>query len=87
MLTRSLTAPKKSYILGMSKIIARIIVGLLVAAALKLISSLLLPASLTESESFDTVISLCYAACIVVPCALYFAKAKPGTNNKGERVN
>jgi hypothetical protein len=48
-LTRSLTAPKKSYILGMSKIIARIIVGLLVAVALKLISSLLLPTTITES--------------------------------------
>jgi hypothetical protein len=80
------TATKKCYILGMSKIIARIIVGLLVAVALKLISSLLLPTTITESESFDTVISLCYAACIIVPCAIYFIKTPPGTNNKGERV-
>jgi len=80
------TATKKCYILGMSKIIARIIVGLLVAVALKLISSLLLPTTITESESFDTVISLCYAACIIVPCVIYFIKTPPGTNNKGERV-
>ncbi len=70
----------------MSKIIARITVGLLVAVALKLISSLLLPTTITESESFDTVISLCYAACIIVPCAIYFIKTPPGTNNKGERM-
>ena len=70
----------------MSKIIARLIVGIIAAFVLKLISSLLLPVSLTESEAFDKFISLCYVACIVVPCAIYFAKAKPGTNNKGERV-
>ena len=78
--------PKKYYILGMSKIIARIIVGLLVAVALKLISILLLPASLTESSGFDTFLSACCIACIVVPCVIYFIKAPPGTNNKGERV-
>lgn len=78
--------PKKYYILGMSKIIARIIVGLLVAVALKLISILLLPVSLTETTGFDTFLSVCYVACIVVPCAIYFVKAPPGTNNKGERV-
>ncbi len=70
----------------MSKIIARIIVGLLVAVALKLISILLLPVSLTETTGFDTFLSVCYVACIVVPCAIYFVKAPPGTNNKGERV-
>ena len=70
----------------MSKIIARIIVGLLVAATLKLISILLLPVSLTETTGFDTFLSVCYVACIVVPCAIYFVKAPPGTNNKGERV-
>jgi hypothetical protein len=70
----------------MSKIIARIIVGLLIAAALKLISVLLLPASLTESTSFDTFLSVCFVACIVVPCVVYFIKTPPGTNNKGERV-
>ena len=77
---------KKYYILGMSKIIARIIVGLLVAVALKLISILLLPVSLTETTGFDTFLSVCYVACIVVPCVIYFVKAPPGTNNKGERV-
>lgn len=70
----------------MSKIIARIIVGLLVAVALKLISILLLPVSLTETTGFDTFLSVCYVACIVVPCAIYFVKAPPGTNNKGERA-
>ena len=70
----------------MSKIIARIIVGLLVAAALKLISVFLLPASLTASTGFDTFLSACYVACIVVPCVIYFIKTPPGTNNKGERV-
>ena len=78
--------PKKYYILGMSKIIARIIVGLLVAVALKLISILLLPVSLTETTGFDTFLSVCYVACIVVPCAIYFVKAPPGTNNTGERA-
>ncbi len=70
----------------MSKIIARIIVGLLVAATLKLISILLLPVSLTETTGFDTFLSVCYVACIVVPCVIYFVKAPPGTNNKGERA-
>lgn len=70
----------------MSKIIVRLIVGIIAAFVLKLISSLLLPASLTESEGFDKIISLCYVACIVVPCAIYFLHSKPGTNNKGERI-
>ena len=70
----------------MSKIIARIIVGLLVAATLKLISVFLLPASLTASTGFDTFLSVCYFASIIVPCVIYFIKTPPGTNNKGERV-
>ena len=77
---------KKYYIHGMSKIIARIIVGLSIAVALKLISILLLPASLTESSGFDTFLSVCCIACIIVPCVIYFVKTPPGTNNKGERV-
>ena len=75
----------KYYILGMSKIIARIIVGLLIAVALKLISTLLLPETLTASDGFNSFISLCYVACIVVPCAIYFVKAPPGTDNRGQR--
>ena len=76
-------APKKYYIQGMSKIIARLLVGILAALALKLISTLLLPTALTESEGFDAVISLCYAACIIVPCVIYFVKAPPGKDNRG----
>lgn len=75
--------PKKYYILGMSKIIARLLIGILAALALKLISTLLLPTAITESESFDAVISLCYAACIIVPCVIYFVKAPPGKDNRG----
>ena len=75
--------PKKYYIQGMSKIIARLFVGILAALVLKLISTLLLPAAITESEGFDTIISLCYAACIIVPCVIYFVKAPPGTDNRG----
>lgn len=81
-----LSSLKKYYIQGMSKIIARIIVGLLIAVALKLVSNMLLPASLTASTGFDTFLSICYMACIVIPCAIYFIKTPPGTNNKGERI-
>lgn len=70
----------------MSKLMAHILVGVLVAAVLMFIKNMLLPESLRASEAFDTFISLCYVACIVVPCAIYFAKNKPGTNNKGDRV-
>ncbi|SHK61554.1 hypothetical protein [Fibrobacter sp. UWH4] len=69
----------------MSKIIARLLVGILAALALKLISTLLLPTAITESESFDAVISLCYAACIIVPCVIYFVKAPPEKTTEGKK--
>ena len=79
-------APKKYYIQGMSKLIARILVGVIVAAVLMAINEFLVPESLYMNDAFNHFMSVCYFACIIVPCVIYFIKTPPGTNNKGERV-
>lgn len=71
--------------MDMSKVILRIFLGLIAASLLFLANKYLFPADLTQNESFETLISVGYLACIVIPCAIYFLRNPPGTNNKGER--
>jgi hypothetical protein len=67
----------------MSKLIAHILVGVLAAAILMLINATIIPVSLRGSEKFDCFMSLCYVACIVVSCAIYYIKTPPGKDNRG----
>ena len=66
----------------MSKLIAHILVGVITAAVLMILNETIVPENLYESEAFHHFLSVCYFACIIVPCALYFIKMPPGTNTK-----
>ena len=70
----------------MSKLMAHILVGVITAAVLMILNETIVPENLYESEAFNHFMSVCYCLSIIIPCAIYFAKNKPGTNNKGERV-
>jgi hypothetical protein len=50
------------------------------------INEFLVPESLYMNDAFNHFMSVCYFACIIVPCVIYFIKTPPGTNNKGERI-
>ena len=69
----------------MSKLIAHLLVGIAAAAALMILNATVFPESLHESEAFDRFISVCYVACIIVPCVIYYLKTPRGTDNRGQR--
>jgi hypothetical protein len=66
----------------MSKLIAHILVGITAAAGLVAINEFLVPEDLYMSDSFNHFMSVCYFACIIIPCVIYFIKMPPGTNTK-----
>ena len=67
---------------SMSKLFAHILVGVIAAGALMLLNETVVPESLYESDSFNHFMSVCYFACIIVPCVIYYIKMPPGTNTK-----
>ena len=67
----------------MSKLILRIFMGVIAASVLFLFNTFVIPESLSQDDRFNTFMNVCYLACIVVPCAIYYTKTPPGTDNRG----
>jgi len=69
----------------MSKLIAHILVGAIVAGILMLVNAFLVPENLYMSDSFNHFMSACYCLCIIIPCVIYYLKTPRGTDNRGQR--
>ena len=69
----------------MSKLIAHILVGALIAGALMAINEFLIPENLYMSDAFNHFMSACYCLSIIIPCVIYYLKTPRGTDNRGQR--
>ena len=69
----------------MSKLIAHILVGALIAGALMAVNEFLVPESLYTSDAFNHFMSACYCLSIIIPCVIYYLKTPRGTDNRGQR--
>ena len=69
----------------MSKLIAHILVGAIIAGILMAVNEFLIPESLYTSDAFNHFMSACYCLSIIIPCAIYYIKTPRGTDNRGQR--
>ena len=69
----------------MSKLIAHILVGAIIAGILLAVNEYLVPESLYMSDAFNHFMSVCYCLSIIIPCVIYYLKTPRGTDNRGQR--